>query len=212
MDRRIPIEARRGAFTLVELLIVIGIMALLIGILLPALSKARAQAAKVNCMSNMRQVGMSLLTYSQHWSGCMFPPDRGDDKPQAERWPMFVFEPARWDPPELSCPSDPEPMDRHSYILNNHLTDHKVTYSNTQIPGLSPTEVIVMGEKVTTVGDYYMDAPDGDYTKKVEFYRHGPAIGSNYLFLDLHVETDMPHDFQDWVDPWDPAAAQGSTP
>jgi prepilin-type N-terminal cleavage/methylation domain-containing protein/prepilin-type processing-associated H-X9-DG protein len=206
MARRIPIRLR--GFTLVELLIVIGIMSLLIGILLPALSKARAQAAKVNCMSNMRQVGMSLLTYSQHWSGCMFPPDRGDDKPEAERWPNFVFEPARWDPPELSCPSDPEPTDRHSYILNNHLTDHKVTYSNTQIPGLAPTEVIVMGEKVTTVGDYYMDASDGDYTKKVEFYRHGPAVGSNYLFLDLHVETDLPHDFQDWVDPWDPAAAQ----
>jgi prepilin-type N-terminal cleavage/methylation domain-containing protein/prepilin-type processing-associated H-X9-DG protein len=211
MVRRIPIQ--RG-FTLVELLIVIGIMSLLIGILLPALSKARAQAAKVNCMSNMRQVGMALLTYSQHWDGYMFPPHRGDDKPQPERWPNFVFEPPTWDPPELTCPSDVEPADKHSYILNNHLTDHKVTYSNTQIPGLSPTQVIVMGEKVTTVGDYYMDATDGDYTSKVEFYRHGLAVGSNYLFLDLHVETDLPHDFQDWVDPWDPTAAQpgGGTP
>ena len=208
---RVHTTTRRG-FSLVELLVVIGIIALLIGILLPSLGKAREQASSVNCKSNMRQVGLELLIYSQHWSGYMFPPDRGDDKPLTERWPNFVFSPARYDPPELTCPSDPEPAERHSYILNNHLTDHQVTYSNTKMPGLPPTEVIVMGEKVTSAPDYYMDAADGDYTKKVEFYRHGPAYGSNYLFLDLHVETDLPRDFQDWVDPWDPAAAQPTTP
>jgi len=205
-------HANRLGFSLVELLVVIGIIALLIGILLPGLGKAREQASSVNCKSNMRQVGLQLLIYSQHWNGYMFPPDRGDDKPLAERLPNFVFVPARYDPPELICPSDVEPVNRHSYILNNHLTDHQVTYSNTRIPGLPPTEVIVMGEKVTSAPDYYMDAADGDYTKKVEFYRHGAAYGSNYLFLDLHVETDLPHDFQDWVDPWDPASAQPTAP
>jgi prepilin-type N-terminal cleavage/methylation domain-containing protein/prepilin-type processing-associated H-X9-DG protein len=205
---RFGLFRRCRGFTLPELLVVIGIISVLIGFLLPALNKARAQANTIKCMANMRTVGLALLNYSQHWNGCMFPPERGADKTEPERWPNFVFTPARYDPPELTCPSDPEPMYRHSYILNTHLIEHNVTYSNTQMPGLSYTAVIVMGEKVTSAPDYYMDAPDGDYTKKVEFYRHGPQQGSNYLFLDLHVETNMPQDFLEWVDPWDPAAAQ----
>ena len=54
-------------FTLVELLVVIGIIALLISILLPSLNRARQQAYDVQCKSNLRQMGIGLTLYTNEW-------------------------------------------------------------------------------------------------------------------------------------------------
>jgi prepilin-type N-terminal cleavage/methylation domain-containing protein len=233
---------RKRGFTLVELLVVIGIIAVLISLLMPSLTKARNQAKFVQCQSNLRQVGVFLVNYCNDNNGYLFPANYGagqvhnvpveDPKNPNTPWPVFVIKPAAWNPPLLICPADPYPgPDEHSYLLNNHLSakeneilsqdptnpQGKDIRFSTHLQGIPSEQIVVMGEKAdflsngNPVKDYYMDV--GDYNAgKVEPYRHGVALGSNYLFLDMHVGLlkITGQNVGTYLDPWDPTDYKGS--
>ena len=71
MNRNPARTTKRLAFTLVELLVVIGIIALLMSILLPTLSKARESAKKVQCQSNLKQIATAIIMYADANKGCL---------------------------------------------------------------------------------------------------------------------------------------------
>jgi hypothetical protein len=126
-----------------------------------------------------------------------------------QRWPNFVFKPPTAHPKVMVCPLDVEPMEGHSYVLNDHLASRvpPVLYSS-RITGFPSSDIVVMGEKYETEGDYYMndDATHDDFIRVVSLYKHGARLGSNYLFLDMHAGVMNGDDVVPGLklnDPWD---------
>src|SRR5205823_7443845 len=122
----------RRAFTLVELLVVIGIIAILIALLLPAAAGARRQAKMIKCQANMRAIGQLLLMYANSNRGWMYPVGVGDPNapagpsnlrrlgeflPPEQRWPVYVERLQRWNHPLLICHMDENLTAEQSYVL-----------------------------------------------------------------------------------------------
>jgi prepilin-type N-terminal cleavage/methylation domain-containing protein len=91
-DAANPTDIQRSSgFTLVELLVVIGIIVVLIGILLPVISRARDSANTTACLSNLRQIGLAISAYANDHHGCLVPGDYlglidGYPNPGAGNW------------------------------------------------------------------------------------------------------------------------------
>ena len=66
-------KERKKAFTLIELLVVIAIIAILAGMLLPALNNARERGRAAHCLNNTKTLGMTFLSYTDEWDGYMVP-------------------------------------------------------------------------------------------------------------------------------------------
>jgi prepilin-type N-terminal cleavage/methylation domain-containing protein/prepilin-type processing-associated H-X9-DG protein len=198
---------RQRGFTLVELLVVIGIIAVLIGILLPALRKARIAAEVTTCRSNLRQAGIALSIYAGQNRNVLYPLGEdntplGGTSPREIRWPVPVF--GSWNPNILLCPASVDPFEEHSYVLNWTLVQNGFTKRQSRYNGQPSTEVVLMGEKRDDKIDYYVT--QNTYDVVVEEYKHGIGPSSSALFLDGHVAGQRTKTLPGQANPWDTAA------
>ncbi len=209
-----PDRRPRGirAFTLIELLVVIAIIAILAGMLLPALARAKEAGRRISCVNNLHQLGLSLMMYGDDNNGVF--PERSNGPRWAER-----LRPIYKDVRVLRCPTDGPKVPQtgtsgtngflgdaapRSFIFNGWNDYFQAQlgsdFNMNTIMGLSmretgiplPTDTIVFGEKENTSPHYYMDFLEGEGNDitEIDQARHSTTVdnsrsgGSNHAFAD----------------------------
>jgi prepilin-type N-terminal cleavage/methylation domain-containing protein/prepilin-type processing-associated H-X9-DG protein len=200
-----PVRSARRGFTLIELLVVIAIIAILAGMLLPSLARAKEAGRRIACVNNMRQLGLSARLYCDD-NNSMFMP-----RATIKRWPSAILAKIT-DMRTLRCasdgPGDPKtsgtdpvnyPADAapRSYIYNGwndyfNATLDADAFKNKYMAGnypdgiresaiRQPVETVLFGEKEHNSNNYYMDFLEGaignDVTE-VEQSRHAGGPGT----------------------------------
>jgi len=196
-------------FTLIELLVVIAIIAILAAILFPAFAKAREAARRSSCSSNLKQIGLGLMQYSQEYDEQLPAGVNG-----VGAWAL-VIQPYIKSTNLFACPSNTKSSNfmqntggkiPQSYVANG------VESSKTYMGGISPmneiggtapsggvslasivapTQLIMVFENagLNTYGDQYSLAGNLD-NAQYDFTNH--LTTSNYLFGDGHVKSLKP--------------------
>jgi prepilin-type N-terminal cleavage/methylation domain-containing protein/prepilin-type processing-associated H-X9-DG protein len=192
-----PKSRRRKGFTLIELLVVISIIAILAGMLLPSLARAKESARRISCLNNQRQLGLALIMYVDDYDG--YYPGRW----HPNRWPTRL-RPGYQDLRLLVCPSDspnprtgesntnlwPADAAPRSYIYNawndfylerypNDRNWRQLVMTNSPSPRENqirePSQTIVIGEKDTSSMHWYMDYETFEDFTQLEQCRHSSA-------------------------------------
>jgi len=180
-------EAPRSGFTLVELLVVIGIIALLIGILLPSLNTARERARRTACLANLRSLGQCMFTYADDYRGRL---PNGNAPGQAFNGDVlvqFASEIVR-SPGVFHCPSDqdavPEKITTADYSMPNSARTSYDFYSIWWDARFGPMLVKMRGRAPLA-----WDLSGGAGPSGASMQNHGPT-GGNVVFADGHAEWE----------------------
>jgi len=176
---------RRG-FTLIELLVVIAIIALLMGILLPALSRVRKQGKSVVCRNNLRQIGIGANLYAENFD--QFMPRGYRSIATVEPW-FIIFMPYLSQKPInndyrtvkiFRCPSYPDKEQTLGYVINGWRKAGE-QFVNSQVEPTKLTEILRPGEKI-----YLADNEHGTW-RRIITSATDPDLGRNDVFRPSHL-------------------------
>jgi prepilin-type processing-associated H-X9-DG protein len=204
-------QCRRGV-TLLELVLAMGILAALMGVILPAVGAARIAAQRTVCASNMRSIGQALASYCVENRG-RFPESTHSAALQLDRAWIYTLAKHLGDIDRVRIsPADPRGEQRlankgSSYVLNEYITvagtDETLSMQHVRRPSETMT-VLTASDRmsVTTFGDHthsrnWFRLPTNAWNRilaDIQPDRHGGnasrvAGSANYLFADGHVES-----------------------